>query len=163
MKCENCNNEHDGNYGSGRFCNTLCARSFSSSKQPKKDKSVCLTCGLETKTRKNKFCSNECHYTYRWNKRKILIKESNGLDTRLFPHHLKKFLIEDRGHKCEICETEEWMEQPVPLVMDHINGRAADNRLDNLRLVCGNCDMQLPTFKSKNKNSDRKKRVSKIL
>lgn len=29
--------------------------------------------------------------------------------------------------------------------------------LDNLRLVCGNCDMQLPTYKSKNKNSDRRK------
>lgn len=29
MKCENCNNDHNGTYGSGRFCSTKCARGFS--------------------------------------------------------------------------------------------------------------------------------------
>jgi hypothetical protein len=29
MQCENCNSEHDGNYGSGRFCSLKCARAFS--------------------------------------------------------------------------------------------------------------------------------------
>ena len=29
MKCENCGQEHDGTYGSGRFCSSKCARSFS--------------------------------------------------------------------------------------------------------------------------------------
>ena len=28
-KCEKCGNSHDGSYGSGRFCNNKCARSFS--------------------------------------------------------------------------------------------------------------------------------------
>lgn len=32
MKCERCNKEHDGSYGSGRFCSSKCARSFSTSK-----------------------------------------------------------------------------------------------------------------------------------
>lgn len=35
MKCENCNKEHDGSYGSGRFCSAKCSRSFSSKKQDK--------------------------------------------------------------------------------------------------------------------------------
>ena len=26
--CENCKEEHDGNYGSGRFCSSKCARGF---------------------------------------------------------------------------------------------------------------------------------------
>ena len=30
MICENCNIEHDGSYGSGRFCSCKCARCFSS-------------------------------------------------------------------------------------------------------------------------------------
>jgi len=29
MKCEKCNNEHDGKYASGRFCSKICAKSFS--------------------------------------------------------------------------------------------------------------------------------------
>jgi len=29
MKCENCNNIHNGEYGSGRFCSSKCARGFS--------------------------------------------------------------------------------------------------------------------------------------
>ena len=33
MKCEKCGEEHDGSYGSGRFCCSSCARSFSSFKK----------------------------------------------------------------------------------------------------------------------------------
>jgi len=36
MICENCQEEHDGKYGSGRFCNTKCARGFST-KAKRKD------------------------------------------------------------------------------------------------------------------------------
>ena len=35
MKCEYCNNIHDGLYGSGRFCSTKCARGFATSKNRK--------------------------------------------------------------------------------------------------------------------------------
>lgn len=28
MKCENCGNEHDGSYGSGRFCSEKCKQIF---------------------------------------------------------------------------------------------------------------------------------------
>ena len=65
-KCENCGKEHDGSYGSGRFCSTECARSFSTKqnrqeitakmrktfeeKYPQKIKSpkLCKVCGQET-------------------------------------------------------------------------------------------------------------------
>lgn len=39
--------------------------------------------------------------------------------------------------------------------IDHINGHANNNTRTNLRLICPNCDSQLDTYKSKNKNSDR--------
>lgn len=35
MKCEYCNNIHDGLYGSGRFCSAKCARGFATSKNRK--------------------------------------------------------------------------------------------------------------------------------
>jgi len=49
MKCENCGKEHDGSYGSGRFCCKECARSFST-KNKKKNKIIkCENCGKEFK------------------------------------------------------------------------------------------------------------------
>ena len=60
-------------------------------------------------------------------------------------------------YKCACCGTgPEWCGKPMPLILDHINGKNDDNRLENLRFVCSNCDSQLPTYKSKNR-----KRVEK--
>lgn len=49
MICEKCKNEHDGTYGSGRFCSPTCARSFSSKNEEGKTKdAICILCGKET-------------------------------------------------------------------------------------------------------------------
>jgi hypothetical protein len=45
----------------------------------------------------------------------------------------------------------EWQGKSMPLVLDHINGVNNDNRLENLRFVCSNCDSQLDTYKARNK------------
>ena len=71
------------------------------------------------------------------------------------PQVAKRVLLCKRGRHCAICGLTEWRGQPVPLVLDHINGDAADWRVLNLRLICGNCDMQLPTFKSRNRGHGR--------
>ncbi|MCK9458525.1 MAG: endonuclease [Proteobacteria bacterium] len=70
----------------------------------------------------------------------------------------KKYLAETRGRQCEICNNSEWMGKPIPLILDHINGDPEDHRLENVRLVCGNCDMQLPTFAGRNRGKGRKSR-----
>ncbi len=84
MICENCGIEHDGNYGSGRFCSTKCSRSFATkgkrkeinekvSKSLKKDNKVtknCEYCDSEFTTpyykRHKKYCSNSCSSKSRW-------------------------------------------------------------------------------------------------
>ena len=35
-----------------------------------------------------------------------------------------------------------WNGQPLPLILDHESGNARDNRPDNLRFLCPNCDSQ---------------------
>lgn len=53
---------------------------------------------------------------------------------------------------CSICgQQPTWQGKPLTLILDHINGRNRDNRLNNLRWVCPNCNMQLDTTGSKNK------------
>ena len=44
------------------------------------------------------------------------------------------------------------------MILDHIDGNADNNNLINLRLVCSNCDSQLPTYKGRNKGNGRFKR-----
>lgn len=52
---------------------------------------------------------------------------------------------------CHICGIgPEWNDKPMPLILDHINGVNNDNRLENLRFICSNCDSQLDTYKGKN-------------
>lgn len=56
--------------------------------------------------------------------------------------------IEDR---CGICGmAPEWEGKPLTLRLDHINGEHLDNRKENLRLACPNCDSQLPTYGGRN-------------
>ncbi len=33
-----------------------------------------------------------------------------------------------------------WIEELLPLILDHKSGNSADNRTENLRLLCPNCD-----------------------
>lgn len=77
--CEKCNTEHDGKYGSGRFCNSKCSRSFSTSKAREEinnkvsktlaSKTVffektCLICSSHFRVTKRKLgkktCSHSC-------------------------------------------------------------------------------------------------------
>ena len=56
-------------------------------------------------------------------------------------------------YKCAICGQEPfWNEKPLTLILDHINGFNHDDRLENLRWVCPNCNYQLETTNGKNIN-----------
>jgi hypothetical protein len=41
--------------------------------------------------------------------------------------------------KCYGCGLREWQGQPIPLELEHKNGKRSDNRLENLTLLCPNC------------------------
>ena len=54
-------------------------------------------------------------------------------------------------YKCSICGQEPiWQEKELTLILDHINGKNKDDRLENLRWVCPNCNQQLDTTGAKN-------------
>lgn len=52
---------------------------------------------------------------------------------------------------CSICHLKPvWNNQELTLILDHINGINNDDRLENLRWVCPNCNMQLEATGSRN-------------
>jgi 5-methylcytosine-specific restriction endonuclease McrA len=54
-------------------------------------------------------------------------------------------------YKCGKCQRQPmWMNEPLTLELDHINGDPLDDRLENLRFLCPNCHSQTPTSKGKN-------------
>lgn len=67
--------------------------------------------------------------------------------------HLKKRIITQKliPYKCGVCPIKDiWNDKPLVLVLDHINGIPNDNRLENLRFLCPNCNSQTETFAGKN-------------
>lgn len=59
--------------------------------------------------------------------------------------------------ECEMCgQGEIWHGQRISLILDHVNGVPDDNRLENLRIVCPNCNATLDTHCGrKNRAEDR--------
>ena len=62
---------------------------------------------------------------------------------------LKKRIINENliPYKCDNCDNlGNWMDEPIILQLDHINGINDDNTLSNLRFLCPNCHSQTETF-----------------
>ena len=74
-------------------------------------------------------------------------------------HYIREFIRSDQRGRCAICTIwREWNGRPLNLVLDHIDGDPTNNHRLNLRLICPNCDSQLPTFKRRNKGNGRHSR-----
>lgn len=127
---------------------------------------VCELCGKEyqTKYRNSRFCSLSCAAIEQGKKthsEKLKYYYENqdefvGIQDNRVKIFKSDFIAEQQG-KCAICGImPEWNGKPLTFVLDHIDGDATNNRRENLRCVCPNCDSQLDTFKSRNKHSTRR-------
>ena len=84
----------------------------------------------------------------------VLVENSkynrSSLKKRLYESSLKTPI-------CEMCgQDENWHGKKISLILDHINGVHNDNRIENLRIVCPNCNATLETHGGRNFNTKSK-------
>lgn len=145
-----------------KFCNHFCAATFNNKKidRHKTKLKKCLWCKKQVKRHTSKYCSLSCFREHQFKIRYTKIEKDGEFKNYGWASNTiipKKYLIKKYGHRCMICGIETWIGKPIPLILDHIDGNAENWKLINLRLVCGNCDMQLPTYKNKNKGKSKRK------
>jgi hypothetical protein len=136
------------NYASGEYC-----------ERP------CLNCGTLTR---QMCCSHECSQKRKYN---LFIEEwlngnvSGVVSMNGVSNYIRRWLIEQRGEKCELCG---WCEihpitGKVPVQIDHIDGDSSNCNLSNLRILCPNCHSLTPTFGALNKGRGRKMRHATVV
>lgn len=150
--CNECSIELEYKNRHLKFCNHSCSAKFHNRT---KKQNFCLYCNS---TSRRKFCSINCSLKFKKNKLYKIIEEGkykgNSNDT------VRNYLIEKHGSKCILCG---WnsinpITKKCPIILDRIDGNSENWNLNNLRLICPNCDSLTPTYKALNKGNGRFKR-----
>ena len=160
-QCVNCSKKTNN----PKFCSRSCGVSYNNRIKPKRTATKkyfkCSYCKKKTQFYTNnprKYCSKSCRIIHSRNTSDSLI-EVHGFGSGHYHNAtIRKYLIRKHGNNCMICgqSGDNWNGKPITLIVDHIDGKSNNNMLDNLHIVCPNCDCQLPTYKAKNKgNSSR--------
>ena len=168
-----------------KFCSKSCAVSFNNKHRSKdvykkiasklkKDKNIshsvkkdtkekyrkCIYCGKEFKCNDKKiYCSFKCSSEH---KHKIAYQDFLDNNEKYCrgnytPKTFKSEFLKEQNGVCAICNSKPIHNgKPLVFILDHIDGDASNNKRENLRMICPNCDSQLETYKSKNKNSTRR-------
>lgn len=159
MKCQHCNEEHNGDYGSGRFCKQKCARSFSTAmRRASINEKVAakLTGRKLTKEHRDKL-----RETWHANGKRIasfeevfVLGKTKRSNKFIKMRAINEGLFKEECVGCGITNT--YNGRPIVLQLHHKNGDNKDNRPTNIELRCPNCHSQTDNWAGKNRWRTRK-------
>jgi len=155
MQCNRCNDEHDGSFGSGKFCSRSCANS----RPMTEERQAKISAGVKQsvangKTRKPA-TQDEIDKTIQkvkatWNKKLM----SDDFDSMGVQRQRKRVILE-QDSKCNRCSIDTWLGQPLTLELEHKNGIHIDNDRANLEALCPNCHSLTTTWRGRNNRVGR--------
>jgi hypothetical protein len=171
ITCEYCLKEHEGKYGSGRFCRKECSRAFSTKA---KRKEINERVAKKLRNRDFSFLESK-RFTGRKHTEESKLKISLSLkicgrrisDELVFvinssyPNVAKSRAAKIIPDICTLCGLKAfWQGKVLRLQIDHINGDKKDSRWENLRKLCPNCHSQTETWGCKFHTEETKKKIS---
>ncbi len=139
-----------------KFCNQSCAASYNNQGKRRHGNAGgnCLECGNKKPSVKYKFCGKSCYLLHKKNLNKSKVSEGFIVGWR----SIRKYLLETVG-KCQECGIFKWNNKPISLECDHIDGDRSNNTLENAKLLCPNCHSQTSTYRIKNRDNPKGKKV----
>ncbi len=161
--CPQCGETFEYGYASQKFCGHSCAATHNNKgirRHGNSSPGQCLCCEGKLRTSTQKYCSRTCASKHMKAERvQVWLETGQGIISGHRDHYIRQYIFDDQGGLCAICEMpDSWQGKNLVFILDHIDGNAENNHRDNLRLICPNCDSQLPTYKAKNKGNGRHKR-----
>lgn len=112
----------------------------------------CLNCE-KTIQNMNVYCDNKCQGEYQsklklneWLAGKNIIQKGGCS----IPPWMRRYLLNQTNHKCSECGWGETNKHSgnIPLEIDHIDGDAYNNNIQNLKVLCPNCHSLTKTYKN---------------
>jgi len=164
--CMQCNKSLDFEKRTNKFCSHSCSASYNNlgrvidrktgllKEKENKTNKFCLNCGEPIEKCRRKYCSSDCAHIHRKEMARTQALE-NLVNGSLTDGNARSWFRKLFEHKCAICGLSEWRGEEIPLVVDHIDGNYKNNFLNNLRIICCNCDGLLPTYRSRNRGNGR--------
>ena len=161
MKCKNknCNKEHDGNFGSGKYCSRSCANSRTHSDKTKNK----ISSGVKNHIKRGGNIGGVKNMSLEefdlMNKRKIETWNKKTLEQEfslLTGISIKKRILLEQNNKCNHCGIDKWNGENLILELEHKNGNHDDDSRENLECICPNCHSLTPTWRGRNKKKRKK-------
>lgn len=78
----------------------------------------------------------------------VYLKESVGIQSDRIRRKLLRENI--KPYQCECCKNTEWLGQPIPLELHHIDGNKTHNEISNFMLLCPNCHAFTDSYRGRN-------------
>lgn len=160
MKCKKCGAEFTPTTKLVNYCTWQCRQSRPQSEQANAARRAAMTRRWELMTpterqelatrRRSKFHPESRAIAFRETarrKRAAKTWEQLGYDGK------RLRVIEEQGGRCNRCNIDVWMDQPITLEIDHIDGNRTNNARENLEGLCPNCHSVTPTWRGRNKPS----------
>jgi hypothetical protein len=159
-QCPKCKTSHNK---SGTFCSRSCANSRVFSEESKLKKSIAQKRYWDNLSESEKNKKREVYHNTVKGQRQAYIEYIFSQEWDYLGVQAKRLrVILEQDGKCNKCGRTHWIDEPITLEYEHINGNKTDNARSNVEALCPNCHSLTKTWRGR-KNGKKQQRILEYL